>query len=149
MLAAVRDVKERLDAAVKTTAWSGVAAAAGLVMLGFLCAALFLWLQAWRGPIIACLILAGVFLLVVVTAATVIAVVRRRQAERARARAAQAAQVAHWMRDPVIVTTALQVGKALGFRRAAPVLLLSAFIIGLVLSRTSVKSAHGADSPPQ
>ena len=62
MLPGVRDLRERLDAAVKTSAWSAVAGAAALTMLGFLCAALFLYLQNWRGPIVACLILAGAFL---------------------------------------------------------------------------------------
>ena len=95
MLPGVRDLKERLDAAVKTSAWSVVAAAAALTMLGFLCAALFLYLQDSHGPIVACLILAGVFLLVVLIAIAVIVLLRRRQA-RARAQANQAA--AHWLR---------------------------------------------------
>jgi heme/copper-type cytochrome/quinol oxidase subunit 2 len=141
VLPGVRDLKERLDAAVKTSAWSVVAAAAALTMLGFLCAALFLYLQDSHGPIVACLILAGVFLLVVLIAIAVIVLLRRRQA-RARAQANQAA--AHWLRDPVVITTALQVARTLGFRRAAPVLLLGAFMMGLMLSRTAAKTAPPA-----
>ena len=143
MLPGVRDLKERLDAAVKTSAWSAVAAAAGLVMLGFLCAALFLYLQDWRGPIVACLLLAGAFLLVVLIAISAIAIVRQRQARLARARAiANQAAASQWLRDPMVVTTALQVARTLGLRRAAPVLLLGAFVVGLVLSRTAAKSTH-------
>jgi hypothetical protein len=141
VLPGVRDLKERLDAAVKTSAWSVVAAAAALTMLGFLCAALFLYLQDSHGPIVACLILAGVFLLVVLIAIAVIVLLRQRQA-RARAQANQAA--AHWLRDPVVITTALQVARTLGFRRAAPVLLLGAFMMGLMLSRTAAKTAPPA-----
>ena len=149
MLPGVRDLKERLDAAVKTSAWSAVAAAAALIMLGFLCAALFLYLQDWRGPIFACLILAAAFLLIVLIAVAAIAAVRQRQARLARARAA-ANQVAagHWLRDPMVMTTALQVARMLGLRRAAPVLLLGAFVVGLVLSRTAAKTPDpsGPDS---
>lgn len=144
MLPGVRDLRERLDAAVKTSAWSVVAAAAALTMLGFLCAALFLYLQDSRGPIVACLILAGVFLLVVLIAIAVIALLRRRQARQARARAQANQAAAHWLRDPVVITTALQVARTLGFRRAAPVLLLGAFMMGLMLSRTAAKTAPPA-----
>lgn len=145
MLPGVRDLKERLDAAVKTSAWSAVAGLAGLIMLGFLCAALFLYLQDWRGPIVACLILAGGFLVVVLIAVTAIALVRQRQTRLARARAQLANQAAgQWLRDPVVMTTALQVARTLGLRRAAPVLLLGAFVVGLVLSRTAAKTAHPA-----
>jgi type VI protein secretion system component VasK len=145
VLPGVRDLKERLDAAVKTSAWSAVAGLAALIMLGFLCAALFLYLQDWRGPIVACLILAGGFLVVVLIAVTAIALVRQRQARLARARAQQANQAAgQWLRDPVVMTTALQVARTLGLRRAAPVLLLGAFVVGLVLSRTAAKTAHPA-----
>lgn len=144
MLPAVRDLKERLDAALKTSAWSAVAGLAALVMLGFLCAALFLYLQHWRGAIVACLILAGAFLLVVLIAVAAIAVVRQRQERLARARAEANRAAGQWLRDPVVMTTALQVARTLGLRRAAPVLLLGAFIVGLVLSRTAAKTGHSA-----
>lgn len=146
MLPGVKDLKERLDAAVKTSLWSAVAAAAALTMLGFLCAALFLYLQNWRGPIVACLILAGAFLLVILIAVAAIALVRQRQARLARARAQANQAAGHWLRDPVVVTTALQVARTFGFRRAAPVLLLGAFVMGLVLSRTTAKAAPPAGS---
>ena len=144
MLPAVKDIKERLDAALKTSAWSAVAGLAALVMLGFLCAALFLYLQHWRGAIVACLILAGAFLLVVLIAVAAIAVVRQRQERLARARAEANRAAGQWLRDPVVMTTALQVARTLGLRRAAPVLLLGAFIVGLVLSRTAAKTGHSA-----
>jgi heme/copper-type cytochrome/quinol oxidase subunit 2 len=144
VLPGVRDLRERLDAAVKTSAWSVVAAAAALTMLGFLCAALFLYLQDSRGPIVACLILAGVFLLVVLIAIAVIVLLRQRRARQARARAQANQAAAHWLRDPVVITTALQVARTLGFRRAAPVLLLGAFMMGLMLSRTAAKTAPPA-----
>jgi hypothetical protein len=110
-------------------------------MLGFLCAALFLYLQNWRGPIVACLILAGAFLLVVLIAIVAIALLRQRHARLARARAQANQAAGQWLRDPVVVTTALQLARTLGLRRAAPLLLLGAFMVGLVLSRTAAKTA--------
>ena len=148
MLPGVRDLKERLDAAVKTSAWSAVAVAAALTMLGFLCAALFLYLQNWRGPIVACLILAGAFLLVALIAIVAIALLRQRQARLARARAQANQAAGQWLRDPVMVTTALQVARTLGLRRAAPLLLVGAFVVGLVLSRTAAKTAPPAGPEP-
>jgi hypothetical protein len=70
--------------------------------------------------------------------------VRRRQARLARARAQANQAAGNWLRDPVVVTTALPVARTLGFRRAAPVLLLGAFVMGLVLSRTAQKTAPPA-----
>jgi hypothetical protein len=148
VLPGVRDLKERLDAAVKTSAWSAIAAAAALVMLGFLCAALFLYLQEWRGSIVACLILAGAFLLVILVAVAAIALVRQRQARLARARAQANQAAGQWLRDPVVMTTALQVARTLGLRRAAPLLLLGAFVVGLVLSRSGAKTGDPAGPPP-
>ena len=140
MLPGVRDFKERLDAAVKTSIWTLVAAAAGVVVLGFLCAALFLYLQDWRGSIIACLILAGAFFLIVVIAVIAITAVRQRQERLARARAQASQGAGQLLRDPVVMTTALQVARTLGLRRAAPILLLGAFVVGLVLSRSTTRS---------
>ena len=148
MLPGVRDLKERLDAAVKTSAWSAVAVAAALTMLGFLCAALFLYLQNWRGPIVACLILAGAFLLVALIAIAAIALLRQRQARLARARAQANQAAGQWLRDPVVLTTALQVARTLGLRRAAPLLLVGAFVVGLVLSRTAANAAPPAGPEP-
>jgi Kef-type K+ transport system membrane component KefB len=135
VLPGIKDAQERLSAALRATAWSAVAAAAAVPMGGFLCAALFLWIDHRRGPIIACLVLAGVFLVVIVGAMTTVMIVRQRQARRARARASQ--PTAQWLRDPMVVTTAMQAARMLGLRRAAPAILLGAFIVGLVLSRTA------------
>ena len=84
MFPVVRDVKQRIDTAVKVTGWCAIAGAAALVMLGFFCAALFLWMAERNGPIVACLVLGGIFLLIIIIAAIAFANVRRRRAQRAR-----------------------------------------------------------------
>jgi hypothetical protein len=73
----VRDVKD-----MRVTGWCAIAGTATLIMLGFFCAALFLWMAEWSGPIVACLMLGGIFLLIMIMAAIVFANVRRRRAQR-------------------------------------------------------------------
>jgi hypothetical protein len=134
----VRDVKDRIDTAAKVTGWCATAIAAALVMLGFFCAALFLWVAERNGPIVACLVLGGIFLLIFIIAAIALANVRRRRAQRARLARANAA--AQWWRDPAVIATGLQIGRSLGAGRALPLVLLGAFAIGLVLSRPGRRS---------
>ena len=83
MFPVVRDVKDRIDTAMKA-GWCAIAGAAALVMLGFFCAALFLWMAERNGPMVACLVLGGFFLLIIIIAAIAFANVRRRRAQRAR-----------------------------------------------------------------
>ena len=108
--------------------------------LGFLCAALFIWIADNYGPIAGCLTLGGVFLLLLLVAAIAITTIRRRQARRAALRA-QSVASAMWQ-DPAILATGLRLTKALGVKRAAPLLMLGAFAIGLLLSR-SLRGTQG------
>jgi hypothetical protein len=103
----VRDVKD-----MRVTGWCAIAGTATLIMLGFFCAALFLWMAEWSGPIVACLMLGGIFLLIMIMAAIVFANVRRRRAQRARLAHANAA--AQWWRDPAVIATGLQIDRTLG-----------------------------------
>ena len=50
-------------------------------------------------------------------------------------------------RDPAMLTTGLQVAKALGFKRAAPLVMLAAFVTGLILSR-SLKGSKNSEGRP-
>jgi hypothetical protein len=129
----VRDVNDRIGTAMKATGWCVIAGVAALVMLGFFCAALFLWMAERHGPIVACLVLGGIFLLIMMIAAIAFANVRRRRAQRARL--ARADAVAQRWRDPAVIATGLQIARTLGVGRALPLVLLAAFAMGLVLSR--------------
>src|SRR5262249_19743572 len=104
---------------------------AAVVAVGLLCAALFIWVGGNLGPIWACLALAGAFLLVVLIATAAIVAIRRRQA---RVLAVRRQSAATLLRDPTVLTLALQVGRTLGFKRVIPVALLGAFLVGMVLS---------------
>ena len=137
------EVKLRLDAGAKTLIWGAVATIAAVVAVGLLCAALFIWIDERFGPIWACFALAGVFLLVVCVAAVAIVAIRRRQARILAVRKQSAATL---LRDPAVLTLALQVGRTLGFRRAIPLALLGAFLVGVVLSRSAARNASQSAS---
>jgi hypothetical protein len=140
VLPVVRDVKDRIDAAMKATGWCAIAGAAALVMLGFFCAALFLWMAERNGPIVACPVLGGIFLLIMIIAAIAFANLRRRRVQRARLARANAA--AQWWRDPAVIATGLQIARTLGIGRTLPLVLLGAFAMGLVLSRPGARSGE-------
>jgi hypothetical protein len=139
------EVKVRLDAGVKTLIWSAIATGAAVVAIGLLCAALFIWIDGLFGAIWACLALGGVFLLVVCIATVAIVSIRRRQARMLAVRKQSAATI---FRDPAVLTLALQVGRTLGLKRAIPLGLLAAFLVGIVLSRPASRdgAASKADS---
>ena len=142
MFPVVRDVKDRIDTAMKA-GWCAIAGAAALVMLGFFCAALFLLMAERNGPIVACLVLGGIFLLIIIIAAIAFANIRRRRAQRGRLACANAS--ARWWRDPAVIAAGLQIGRTLGaVGRALPLVLLGAFAMGLVLSRPGGRSPRPA-----
>lgn len=134
MLAIVRDVKQRINAAVQSAAWSAAAVIAAVVMAGFLCAALFVWIESLLGRLAACLVLAGLFLLVAIVSTLVAAGIRRDEARRA---ALQAQNVGAMWCDPAMISAGLKLGRALGLKRMAPLAIIGAFLIGLVLSRST------------
>ena len=135
------DVKVRFDAGVKTLIWGVIAISAAVVAVGLLCAALFIWIDARFGPIWACVALAGAFLFVVCIAGAAIASIRRRQARMLAVRKQSAATL---LRDPAILTLALQVGRTLGFKRAIPLAVLGAFLVGVVLSRSASRNSEAS-----
>ena len=141
------EVRVRLDAGMKTLIWSLIATSAAVVAIGLLCAALFIWIDGHFGPIWACLALGGVFLLVAGIALVVIGSIRRRQARMLAARKQSAATL---LRDPAVLTLALQIGRTLGLKRAIPLALLGAFVVGIVLSRPTSRDggASKADDQP-
>jgi hypothetical protein len=134
VLAIVRDLRRRISATVQSAACSAVAAVAALVMAAFLCAALFVWVESLLGRLIACLVLAGLFLLLAIIVALVGAGIRRAEARRAQLRAESLV----WMwRDPAVISAGLRLGRTLGLRRAAPLAIIAAFVIGVLLSRSA------------
>jgi len=104
--------------------WALVIAVASLTVFVFLCVAGFEWLSLLLGPTFGGLIMAGVFLLIALLAATICALARRRIRERAILERAARAHTTSWLFDPRIVSVGLQAGRTIGWQRIVPVALL-------------------------
>jgi hypothetical protein len=125
----------RLQAQVRTGLTSGVLVAAvlgivfGVIALVFVVASAFIWLAARSGPLVAALSMAAFFLLITIIALVVCLLSRnaaRRQAmlelaERKRAMAL----------DPRLMGVALQVGRSMPWRWAAPALAAVGLAVGI------------------
>lgn len=126
--APIASVKHKLNLALKTTIGAVVAVAAVIVALGFFCAAAFMAIEQTLGPIPAALILGGGFLLVALITLLVIWVMRRRKPPPPPPVAV--------LSDPVLLSAALDVGRALGGRRRiATAAIAGAFVLGIMLNR--------------
>jgi membrane protein implicated in regulation of membrane protease activity len=88
-----------------------------VIALGFLCAAVFVWLANHYDSVTAGLILAGAFLLIALFALAAAYFARRRNQERARLELAARSQPG-WL-DPKYLTIASEIGRAVGWRRIA------------------------------
>src|SRR3954447_8829701 len=109
---------------MRSATCGAVAAVAGAVAVVFLCIAGFVWVEQYYGTIIAALAFAAVFVLVAVAAIIAGAVLRHGREERRRVAATQM-RAQPWL-DPSLMTTGLQIGRALGARRLASLAVLGA-----------------------
>ncbi len=106
--------------------WLAVIAVAFVTAFVFLCVAGYDWLAVELGNIFAGLVMAGIFVLIGLIGAIVVAMSRRRAMERAILERAARAQVASsWLLDPKILGVAMQAGRTLGWQRLVPIALLA------------------------
>ncbi len=111
--------------------WALVAGVLGTVTFGFVLATAFVFLAERYDPLTAAPALAGAFLLITLLALFLSLRARRRTIEAARLELVARRQ-ALWL-DPKLLGGAMQVGHAVGWRRAAPLLALGLLAIGIGL----------------
>jgi hypothetical protein len=116
------------------------AATAVLMMFVFLCVAAYAWASVELGPVFGGLATAGVFLLIALIGAAVSVVVRRQTRERA---IVEQASRARTLLDPRAFHLAIQAGRALGWQRVVPLLLIG--ILGVQWARETHKDAGRSD----
>src|SRR3984957_15418422 len=139
-------VQSRSGVTAGLVIWVFVAAFALSTAFVFLCIAAYAWLSQAFGGIYAGLIVAGFFILVTLIASIAAAVTRRRARERAiLQRAARAQASSSWLLDPKILATAMQAGRAIGWRRIVPLAFLG--VLALQGARDSGEAAHEAARP--
>lgn len=105
-------------------AWVAVIVLALLTAFVFLCVAAYDWLSLQLSGIIAGLMMAGIFGLIAVIGAVVCALARRRTKERAILERAARTRAPSWFLDPKLFATAIQAGRATGWKRVLPIALL-------------------------
>jgi hypothetical protein len=101
-----------------------IVAFASLVAFVFLCVAGYSWLAEEYGNVAAGLAMAGLFILVALIAALASHIARRRTRERAILARAAHAHAPSWLLDPRLLAAGIQAGRALGWQRIVPIVLL-------------------------
>lgn len=144
---------EQIQGLVRATICGAIAAAAGTAAFLFAVVAVFLWFERHYDAIVACFVVGGMFLLVAVAALSVLAIARRRAAQRKAREEAEAANTApgiisSWLADPAMMLTAVQIARTIGFGKIIPLALagLAAFGAASVFggrdkSRTAARRA--------
>jgi tellurite resistance protein TehA-like permease len=127
-------LRHKIDLTVKTTVCGLVVLMAVLVALGFLCAALFMWLAQSYGAITAALVLAGVFIFVALVAVLVAVLMRRHEPP-----PPPPPNMGALFNDPAMLMAAFDVVRTFGRGKTTAAVLVSAFLGGLLLSRSSRK----------
>jgi hypothetical protein len=127
--------------------WGAVAALAGAGALVFLVFAAFIWLAERYNPLIAALILAGVFALLAVLGA-ILCLTSHRSAMTQAKLELQSRSSTPWM-DPKYLGVGLQVGRAIGWRKLVPIAAVALLAGGLVREwLSSHKPAAAPDTHP-
>jgi hypothetical protein len=117
-------LRGRLDRTLKHLIVETVAGAAAAVALFFFSLAAYISLGERYGAVVASLILGGAYLVLTLAALIWLRLMRRKEASQD-----AAVSAAQFLQDPLILSTGLEVLRALGSRKAAPLAVLVAGIL--------------------
>jgi hypothetical protein len=117
-------IQARNGMSAAVVVWTAVIAFASLTAFVFLCVAGYAWLSLRFDSVIAGLIMAGIFVMVALIAATISALIRRRVRERAILARAAKVHSPSWLLDPKILGIAVEAGRTIGWQRIVPVAVL-------------------------
>ena len=117
-------VQTRTGITTSFIVWLIVVALAAVTAFAFLCVAAYDWLSLHMSSVYAGLVMAAVFVAIAIIGIIACVLARRRARERAILERAARAHAPSWLLDPKILTTAVQVGRSLGWQRAIPLALV-------------------------
>jgi len=121
-------IQTRNGISAAVVVWLIVMTIALLAALVFLCVTGYVWLALRYDPVVAGLIMTGIFLAIALVATIVSAVLRRRVRERAILARAAKAHAPSWLLDPRILNVAVQAGRSFGWQRLVPVALVAVMV---------------------
>jgi hypothetical protein len=136
--------------AMAQTACYAVAGLAGAVALAFALAALFSWLSGLYGPITACLIIAGSFVVLALIPLFVLMSIQRREEARIAAAAAKA-RTTQWI-NPATLSLGLEAMRMVGKNRGLAAGAIGALLLGWLVSQmasSGTAEAEPADPPAE
>ncbi len=131
----IDDLKESASSRLQQVVLTAVLAVALLIAVAFLFAAAFVFVAHAYGGLIACLAAAGLFFVIAIIVGIWHAVRKHQMQARARERAN--ARARNLLTDPAVLTTSLQVARALGAKRLIPLLAVSGLALGVLMSRSA------------
>jgi hypothetical protein len=138
----IDEFKETTSSALRQASLISAVALALFITAGFLCAAAFVFVLENYGAVAACLVGAGIFLIVAAIAAAIYAVRKRQIAARARQRART---MAHLLADPMVIATGLQIVRAVGVKRLIPLIAIGGVALGFLASRSTARDEAPAE----
>jgi small-conductance mechanosensitive channel len=130
----IDDLKESAGLAVRMTSLAAAIVLMLFITLCFLCAAAFVYVLQTYGPVAACLTGGGIFLILSLIAIAVY-VAQQRQARRHAAETARSA-LQSALTDPMLLTTGLQIIRAIGIKKLVPILAVGGLALGLLANRS-------------
>jgi hypothetical protein len=123
-------LKSNVGGVVRNTSLLALVAFSLLVMVSFLCAAVFIVVLQNFGAVLACLCLAGIFCLIALLTG-----VWYVQLKRKRRPAPPLSGLAIAMSDPTIAAAGVQIVRTLGAKRLLPLLAIGGIALGLMMQR--------------
>lgn len=150
----IDDLKNSTGNSLRMTSLVAIAGFAGFIALCFACAAIFLAMLQNYGAIVACLSIAGIFVVVAGIFGLVYAQKQKRARERAAAAARAVARAAASapLIDPMMVATGIQVARAIGLKKLVPLLALVGVAVGYMANRSASSDNdedENADDPDE
>jgi hypothetical protein len=122
-------VKSKTGLGADVLVWALIAALGGAATLGFFISAAFIGLAERYGPLTAALALGGLFLSITVMALACCLTSQRRTVASAKLELA-ARRHAPWL-DPKFLGVGMQIGRAIGWRRLAPLAAVGVLAAGI------------------
>ena len=129
--------------AISATACYAIAGIAGAIAFAFALAALYSWLAQLFSPIIACLIIAGAFLVIAVIPILIYGSKQRAEEKRV-AEAVAKARATQWI-SPSTVSLGLQAARILGRNRGLAAAGVGALVVGWLISQMMPGEAQADD----
>src|SRR5436853_7467648 len=128
--------------AISGAACYAIAGVAGAIALVFGLAALYSWLAQLLSPIIACLIIAGVFLVIAIVPILIYGA-KQRQEDKRVAEAVAKARATQWI-SPATLSLGLQAARMLGKNKGLAAAGVGALLVGWLISQM-MPAEHATD----